>query len=391
MLSHRREPGEDDEIGLHENYGIIQKTTNEGTREKEVPRSYFSLLVSNRPFRIYLCSYLITIIGEWLTYVASIELVERLLGSESESSRMYISFLVVCRLIPHFILIPISGTLADARDKRKSMIMLDLVGTIAPLFYLFALYFKSIPIIYIVTLLQATIAAMYEPCRSSILPLMVKDDEDMKKATTLAELTWSAMTAIGSGLGGVLVAHIGIQACFLLDSVSFFASALLLYSMGGTWYIPDGNEKLHVTVCGQIEDMAINGMKYVINNPFWPIVLIKFSLCLVYGGSDPLNVAFVENYPNTSGAEQSQMFGALLFSTGFGCLIGPIMAEPFTSINEPGTLLNSCALGFALQAVGDFALGYFISFEGKFVATLIRAAGSSIAWINSRVLLQVRL
>eukprot|EP00553_Chaetoceros_curvisetus_P002222 CAMPEP_0204629754 /NCGR_PEP_ID=MMETSP0717-20131115/18851_1 /ASSEMBLY_ACC=CAM_ASM_000666 /TAXON_ID=230516 /ORGANISM="Chaetoceros curvisetus" /LENGTH=57 /DNA_ID=CAMNT_0051646783 /DNA_START=1 /DNA_END=170 /DNA_ORIENTATION=- len=56
-----------------------------------------------------------------------------------------------------------------------------------------------------VTLLQASIAALYEPCRTSIIPLMVTEDEPMKKATTLAGLAWSMMTAIGSGAGGYMV------------------------------------------------------------------------------------------------------------------------------------------------------------------------------------------
>ena len=99
---------------------------------------------------------------------------EQILGGQKASARRYVSYLVVCHLIPNFFLIPFGGVLADARDKRHSMIMLDALGAIFPLFYLLASYFRSIEIIYLVTLLQSSIAAMYEPCRTSIIPLMVK-------------------------------------------------------------------------------------------------------------------------------------------------------------------------------------------------------------------------
>lgn len=355
----------------------------------EAKSSYTRLLFDNRPFRLYLCSYLITITGEWLTYVASIELIEHLLASKSENSRRYISFLVVCRLLPHFILIPFSGTLADARDRRISMIVLDLMAAIAPPLYLLASYFKSIQIVFMVTLLQAGIAAMYEPCRTSILPLMVTEDEYMKKATTLTGLGWSAMTAIGSGMGGLLVARVGVKACFMLDSISFLFSALLLYCIGGNWDISNENNLQNLTIFGKIEDMAVNGMKYVMNSTFWPIIFIKFTTCLTFGGFDTLNVSFAEENPGSTETEQSQMLGALFFGVGFGCLIGPLIAEPFTSISKPNSLLNACVLSFVLQAAGDFAMGYSTSFNAKVVASVIRGSGSSIAWIDSQVLLQV--
>jgi len=118
----------------------------------------------------FLETHFLSYLSRWLTYVASIELLEQLLGSERSTSRRYVSFIIVCRLVPNFVLIPFGGILADSRDRRRSMIMLDLFGAIAPLFYLLASYYRSIEMIYMVTLSQAIIAAFYEPCRSSILP-----------------------------------------------------------------------------------------------------------------------------------------------------------------------------------------------------------------------------
>ena len=131
--------------------------------------------------------------NRWFTYIASIQLLEEMLGSDRSSSRVHVSLLAVCRLVPNFFFIPYSGVLADARDKRQSMMILDALGALAPYLYLLACYFQSIPIIYCCTLLQASIAALYEPCRASLVTLMVEDGEYMKKATTLTGIAWSAM------------------------------------------------------------------------------------------------------------------------------------------------------------------------------------------------------
>ena len=190
--------------------------------------TYFSVVRHNRPFQLYLLSYIITQAGEWFTYVASIELMEKILNSHhsdvegeeiistSQTSRRYISYLVIFRLLPFLIISPFGGVLADMRDRRHSMIILDFIASALPLLFLLSVQFNviSIPIIFAITALQSTVAAFYEPCRNAIIPLLVPYDEEMKMATTLSGLAWSVMTAVGSALGGIMVAHVGIETCF---------------------------------------------------------------------------------------------------------------------------------------------------------------------------------
>jgi len=109
----------------------------------------------------------------------------------------------------------------------------------------------------------------------------------------------------------------------------------------------------------------------------------------VYGGGDILNVSFAEEDPNSTEAEQVQRLGALFFSVGFGCMIGPLILEPFTNMENPKTILNACVLAFGLQAIGWIAEGYFQSFTLTLISTTVRAMGSSISWIDSQVLLQM--
>jgi Bacterial protein of unknown function (DUF894). len=324
--------------------------------------------------------------------VASIELLEQLLGPEKAASRRYVSLLVVCRLIPNFILIPFGGILADMRDRRQSMMALDLVGAIAPLLFLIASYLRSIELIYFITLTQASIASLYEPCRSSILPLMVKEDENLRLATTLTGIAWSVMASIGSGLGGYFVAEYGMTACFVLDSTSYVMSAFLLYRIGGEWKVLSNRDSNHddgESIRNQIENMIIMGWKYIVTSSFWPLVFMKSTTSLVYGGSDILNVSFAEEDPFSTQEEQSKKLGVLFLSVGLGCLIGPILFEPFTRIDKPRTVLNACVLSFILQAVGCLAMGYFRPFSLTIASTIVRSAGSSVLWIDSQVLIQL--
>lgn len=355
-------------------------------REKEI--SFCSIVKQNRPFRLYIMSYLISQAGEWFTYVASIELIEQLLGSKSIESRRYISLLVVCRLIPNFLLIPFSGVLADGNDRRKNMIYLDLIGAVAPLIYLVASHFKSMELVYAATLFQSSIGALYEPSRSSILPLMMIDERSINKATTLAGLAWAMMTAIGSGLGGYYVAVLGVNSCFLIDTLSFLTSSLLLYQIGGDWNTAPG-KSMYVSLCSRVENMTVSGMRYILGSSFWPLVFLKASTAFVYGGSDVLNVSFAEENPMDSQRKQSEKLGSLFTAVGAGCLFLPLIVHKWRSDKDPKSVLNTCILSFMLQSFGCLGQGYFKSFPLALIFTMIRSGGGNIAWIESQILLQL--
>ena len=192
---------------------------------------YLHLLRSNRAFRLFLCSYVFGHMGEWFTYIASISLMERMLGGDdNEHSRTSIGVLVMIRLLPTVLLAPFGGVLADSRDRRKSMIVLDLIGACTPVLFILATFLEGqssawllgkhgnlygVAMIYLATVCQECVCALYEPCRTSIVPLLVTgNDNDLKKATTLTGVAWSAVAAFGSALGGFATSYFGARTCF---------------------------------------------------------------------------------------------------------------------------------------------------------------------------------
>ena len=203
-----------DDANNQRNDEKLSSATGALNNKKDDEATYFKLLCRNRPFRLYITSYVITHTGEFLTYIASIALTEELLSTAGTTSRTTISILVVVRLLPNVLLSVLGGILADGRDRRESMILLDILGAISPLLFLVAMHFQSIPLIFAVTFIQQCIAGLYEPCRSAIIPLLVPEEDYLKKATTLAGLAWSIFTAVGSSLGGFVLTWFGFKACF---------------------------------------------------------------------------------------------------------------------------------------------------------------------------------
>jgi len=108
------------------------------------------------------------------------------------------------------------------------------------------------------------------------LRLMVKEDENMRMATTLTGMAWSVMTQVGSGLGGLIVAEYGISSCFILDSATFIISAICMYMVEGEWDVSEEGQE-EQTSWERIEDMCVKGLKYIFNSKFWPLVFLKMT------------------------------------------------------------------------------------------------------------------
>lgn len=196
-------------------YGALHTSESSSETEQNQDISYLALLQKNRQFRLFISSYTVTNCGEWLTYIASIDLIERKLEqSSNESSRTAISTLVLVRLLPNVFFAVFGGHLADSLDRRKLLVILDVMSAICGLFFVLAYELQSIFLVYAATFVQQSLGGLYEPSSQAIVPMLVSDDHELKKATTLQGLVWSSMQALGAAASGFIVDILGSRACF---------------------------------------------------------------------------------------------------------------------------------------------------------------------------------
>ena len=203
------------------NYGSVDndkavETDAKQDSNSEDTVSYWNLLRSNRPFRLYLLSYVATLIGEWLTYIACISLIEELQRNSSQigESKTAVSIFIFMTVFPCVLVAPFAGAWADTQDRRLTMICLNVVGAAIPAMYLLAIQRQSIGIVYATTFLKYTVAGLHEPNMWSMLPMLAQNEDYLQKATTLTEMTWSVMYTLSSAAGGLVVGMCGFRTCF---------------------------------------------------------------------------------------------------------------------------------------------------------------------------------
>src|SRR5512147_728753 len=183
---------------------------------------YLDLLKRNQNFRYLWWGNVISLLGDWFNLIASAALV-----TELTSSGVAISYLFLVRFIPQFLFSPFAGVIADRYDRRKVMILADLLRAVVVLGFLLIHTTGQLWLFYVLTIVQFMLSTMFVPARSATLANIV-DQKDLIVANALDSFTWSTMFALGSFLGGVIATLFGNQTAFVMDSFSFLFSALLI-------------------------------------------------------------------------------------------------------------------------------------------------------------------
>jgi MFS family permease len=370
---------------------VISKAPTTTATTPAAAASYSSLLRHNRPFAFYLASYITNHTGEWLTYLASLTALHEISSQGGESSATAIALLVAVRMLTNVAASPAGGVLADAVDRRVAMVVLDFMGASVAWLFWMAVAFQSVSLIYMATVAQQIVAGLYEPSRSAIVPLLVPEPQQLEKATILMGMAWSTVAAVASASGGFLVTWLGLQGCFVVDSLTYVGSALLLLGVKGNWSVVSkkattvGPGSAAKSSTGSAWYMLQDGFTYVRHAEWGPLVGLKF--CATWMTMDVLLVAFAERVP-----EQAPLrMGTFFASVGIGCLIGPQLADPWTDTSQPRTLQWAClaALGVATTACGLLALPFDPSLWCLCALMVMRAIGISALWIYSSLLLQL--
>jgi MFS family permease len=186
---------------------------------------YLRLLRTNRDFRLLYTGTLISLGGDWFLTVALLDLVLQLTGSATLASLM-----LLCQSLPIFIFTPMAGHIVDRVDRRKLMVLVDVMRTGACLLPLLARTPAMLPFAYLGVILISIGSAYFEPASQAALPNIVSAEE-LGPANVLMGSTWGTMLAVGAAVGGAVTMRWGRDVSFVVDAVSFLFSAGILWMM----------------------------------------------------------------------------------------------------------------------------------------------------------------
>lgn len=182
----------------------------------------------HRNFRLFFTGQSISLIGTWMTRIATSWLVYRLTGSA-----LLLGFVSFAGQIPTFLLAPFAGVLVDRINRRNLLVWTQVLAGVQSLAMAALTLAKVITIHEIIALsaFQGIINAFDMPGRQSFLVQMVEDKQDLGNAIALNSSMVNMARLIGPALAGITIAAVGEGYCFAIDGFSYIAVVVSLLMM----------------------------------------------------------------------------------------------------------------------------------------------------------------
>ncbi|MFZ0521306.1 MAG: MFS transporter [Candidatus Acidiferrales bacterium] len=182
----------------------------------------------HRNFKLFFAGQSISLIGTWMTRLATSWLVYRL-----THSALLLGIVSFAGQICAFLLAPIAGVWVERRNRRKLLVWTQAAAAAQ------SLAMAALTLAHVITLweiialaaFQGLINAFDMPGRQSFLVQMVEDRNDLSNAIAINSSMANGTRLIGPAIAGVVIAAVGEGWCFLIDGVSYFAVIASLLMM----------------------------------------------------------------------------------------------------------------------------------------------------------------
>lgn len=182
----------------------------------------------SKNYRLFFAGQGISLIGSWMTQVATIWLVYNL-----SQSPWILGLVGFASQIPTLILLPFAGVLIDRWNRHRVLIATQILAMIQSLTLAFLALTGIINIwqIIVLSLCQGAINAFDAPARQAFVPELVEKKEDLAQAIAINASMFNGSRLIGPAIAGLLIATVGPSYCFLIDGLSYIAVIAGLLAM----------------------------------------------------------------------------------------------------------------------------------------------------------------
>jgi MFS family permease len=288
--------------------------------------TYIQLVRSNRSFRRLLAGQVISELGNWFNFIATLGLVRLVSHAAPEVT----TILLVARLLPFTLFAPLAGAFVDRWSRRTVMIVSDVARILVALSMLLVRQPEDLWIAYLSTVVLSFFGAFFEAAKNATVP-NITGDRDLLAGNALMFSSRFLLMAFGAALGGWTAATAGYRVAFVVNAISFAVSA---YSI---WLIPDRETR---------QSDATNAQRIAMRRPSywsdiregWAYILSHAPVAAILGinilwatGGGAINLISDRLgglvYAGERGISGDAAVAALYFAAGVGLFLGMMIAR----------------------------------------------------------------
>lgn len=282
------------------------------TARVQTSRGAYGRLFRNRSFVALWLGQTVSFIGDYFYFLAIPILVERLTGSA-----LHVGLSVIASTLPMLILGPVAGVFVDRWNRKRTMIVSDLLRALLVLVCLVVQTPDQVWIYYIVGFMMSCVSRFFFPAQNALLPLIIPDKDDLLVANGLMQIVQTAGFLIGPTLAGFSISLWGAQVAFLVDSATYMVSAVAVLAITVP-HTTAGRQTTGGQLAGVWSEMR-EGISYLFGNRTMTGILLCLSV--VQLGIGAIHVIWVPFMQRTFGLG-AEGLGAVDTAQGVGMVLG---------------------------------------------------------------------
>src|SRR6476660_5851120 len=298
------------------------------------PGSFIFRALSHRNYQLFFAGQTVSLVGTWMTRIATSWLVYRLTGSA-----LLLGVVGFAGQIPSFLLAPFAGVLVDRWNRHRLLVVTQVLALLQSLALAVLALTGLIKIWHVIVLsiFQGLINAFDMPARLAFVVEMVEKREDLANAIALNSSMVNAARLLGPSIGGIVIAAVGEGWCFMIDAISYVAVIVSLLVMTIT------PRMLSATNDANLFQQLREGWTYAVN--FAPIRKVLLLLALVSLVGMPYTV-LMPVFANEILHGGPSTLGLLMAASGVGALIGALFLAARKTVLGLGKFIPLMAAAF---------------------------------------------
>jgi dTMP kinase len=307
-----------------------------------------------RDFRRLWLSMSLSSFGDWLGLLA-ITATATSLVSGFAAANFALGGVLLFRLLPAIILGPLAGAFADRFDRRKTMVIADILR-----FLLFA----SIPLVdnlvwlFVAQFLIEAISLFWIPAKEAAVPNMLRKDQlesanQLSLITTygltpvLAAIVFAVLTTLGGRLSDLLPSVDEVDLALYLNALTFLVAAVVIWNLPS---ISGRRAKGAVTHQESFFSSLKHGFSFAGHTPLVRGLVVGITGAFAAAG---VIIATGQPFAHALGGGEAAyglLFGAVFIGLGLGIGVGPSVARDLARQRIFGVAIVGAGLVVLLMA-----------------------------------------
>jgi MFS family permease len=339
-----------------------------------INRRAFASLRIHRNYRLYFLGQAVSQTGTWIDKVAQAWLVLAL-----THSAIAVGLLAACQFVPFSVFGLIAGVVVDRLDTWRTVVVTQAIRMViaATLAGIVVAGVVQVWMVYVLAVLTGIVLVLDAPSRQQLTFKMVGRDE-LPNAVALNSSVFNAARIVGPGIGGLLIAAVGVGTAFAINAASFVAVLIGLLLMDTSRFVAFEAREVVPTLIGGLRE----GFTYARESPHVRLVLTMLVAISTIAMNFNVLLPVLASKTLDSGPD---IFGLIAACFGAGALVGGLLSAAMSRASWKAIVAGAGGLGIAeLVLAPQHSLGPAI------VLLFIAGVCFTLYTANSNAVLQLR-